>query len=203
MDIFTQMNYLAHALLSGSNEDILLGNFMGDAIKGNKFNHYNSDIQFGIKLHRFIDNYTDKHPKVLEAIKTVRPTFHKFSGVVIDIYFDYFLANSFNSFSSVSLEEFSQYIYSVLEQNFDLLPIKNKEMVPFMIRQNWLLSYRTLDGLERVFQGMARRTKFKSNMEDAVQELYIHQDKLEACFLPFFSEILEQCELKISEYLDK
>lgn len=202
MDIFTEMNYLAHTLLSGSNEDILLGNFMGDAIKGNKFDHYNNDIQFGVRLHRFIDNYTDKHPKVLESNQLIRSVFHKFSGVVSDIYFDYFLANNFNKYSSVSLEEFSQNVYRILKENYDLLPERNKEMVPYMIKQNWLLSYKSLEGMERVFQGMARRTKFKSNMEEAVQELYVHQDKLEACFIPFFEDIKSNCELKISKHLE-
>ncbi len=99
------MNYLAHIFLSGSNRKVQLGNFVGDAVKGSSYKNYPPDIAKGIQLHRAIDDYTDHHPAVCEVVHRLQPEFGRYSGVLLDIYFDYLLAYCFESFSGVFLEE--------------------------------------------------------------------------------------------------
>lgn len=101
------MNYLAHIFLSGSNRKVQLGNFVGDAVKGSSYKNYPPDIAKGIQLHRAIDDYTDHHPAVCEVVHRLQPEFGRYSGVLLDIYFDYLLASRFESFSGVSLRRFS------------------------------------------------------------------------------------------------
>jgi acyl carrier protein phosphodiesterase len=63
------MNFLAHIYLSGSEHEILIGNFIADSIRGKQFDAYQNSIQQGILLHREIDEYTDSHPVVLECVE--------------------------------------------------------------------------------------------------------------------------------------
>lgn len=101
------MNYLAHIFLSGSNRKVQLGNFVGDAVKGSSYKNYPPDIAKGIQLHRAIDDYTDRHPAVCEVVHRLQPEFGRYSGVLLDIYFDYLLASRFESFSGVSLRRYT------------------------------------------------------------------------------------------------
>lgn len=102
------MNYLAHIFLSGPNRKVQLGNFVGDAVKGSSYKNYPSDIAKGIQLHRAIDDYTDHHPAVCEVVHRLQPEFGRYSGVLLDIYFDYLLASRFESFSGGSLRKYTR-----------------------------------------------------------------------------------------------
>ena len=84
------MNFLAHFHLSGENELIAIGNFLGDFIRGSELNSLPLTVQKGVYLHRFIDQYTDNHPVVRDLNKMLVPHFAKYAPVVSDIYFDYF-----------------------------------------------------------------------------------------------------------------
>ena len=105
------MNYLAHIFLSGPNRKVQLGNFVGDAVKGSSYKNYPSDIAKGIQLHRAIDDYTDHHPAVCEVVHRLQPEFGRYSGVLLDICFDYLLASRFESFSGGSLRKYTRNFY--------------------------------------------------------------------------------------------
>ena len=105
------MNYLAHIFLSGPDRQIRLGNFIGDAVKGNSYNDYPSAIRKGILLHRAIDDYTDHHPAFIECVRRLKPCFGRYSSILADIYFDYLLASRFQEFSEVPLKRFTRNFY--------------------------------------------------------------------------------------------
>ena len=162
------MNFLAHAHLSGNNEDVLFGNFIADAVKGNSFTRYDKDVQTGIKLHRKIDAYTDKHPVFKQTLDRIRNDFGKYAGVAADIFYDHFLAKNWQAYHQIDLKQFADRIYTILKNNYSILPERTKRLLPFLVTQNWIVGYSSFHDLQLVFYGMDRRTGFKSGMSKAV-----------------------------------
>lgn len=185
-----EMNFLAHAHLSGKNEELLIGNLIADAVKGNQTSLYPKKVAQGILLHRQIDTFTDSHPTVLKSKNTIRDRAGRYSGVVVDIYYDHFLARMWDQFSKIPLDQFTASAYHVLGDYSNLLPARVKRMLPYMIAQNWLNGYANLEELRRIFYGMDRRTKFVSGMRWAVDTLEYYYDTLKADFEIFYPELI-------------
>jgi acyl carrier protein phosphodiesterase len=180
------VNYLAHAYLSGDNEELLIGNFIADAVKGKAMDDYAPEIRRGIVLHRAIDAYTDRHPLHKQSRKRLHPKYGHYAGVMIDIYYDHFLARNWSEYSGQSLEEYTRKVYSLLERHRSILPEKINFMLQYMIPQNWLLNYANYEGIKKVFRGMANRTKFDSRMESGVEDLNDHYEAFKDEFVNFF-----------------
>jgi acyl carrier protein phosphodiesterase len=185
------MNFLAHAHLSGSNKDVLLGNFIADAVKGKQFLEFKEDIGIGILLHRQIDSYTDKHELFKQSVSRVKSNFGRYSGIVIDIYYDHFLASNWNDYHNTELRVFAHQVYNILTRNVLILPAKTKRLLPFIISQNWLTSYAELHGLKQVFNGMDRRTGRISGMDKAVTVLKDNYETLFTDFKGFYPDIVD------------
>jgi acyl carrier protein phosphodiesterase len=166
------MNFLAHAFLSGEVSELMLGNLMGDFVKGDFTDDgWSEQIQDGIALHRKIDTFTDTHPVVKQSKNRLFPTYRHYAGVIVDIFYDHFLAVDFQHYSKESLPEFVEKVYKLLHKNYENLPPKMQRTVFYMQSQNWLQAYAKPEGIERALQGMARRTTFKSKMEYAIRDL--------------------------------
>ncbi|CAL67022.1 protein containing DUF479 [Christiangramia forsetii KT0803] len=193
------MNFLAHIYLSGDNEQVKIGNFMADSIKGKKYLKYPGDLQKGIILHRAIDYYTDTHPIFKQSTQRLFPIYGHYSGIIVDIFYDHFLAANWNQYSKIPLRDYTEQFYKLLESNFEILPVKVKNFLPYMVSDNWLLSYAEIDGIEKVLSGMNRRTGRKSNMNLAVKELKLYYEEFEEEFESFFEEIIEFSDIKIEE----
>jgi acyl carrier protein phosphodiesterase len=191
------MNFLAHLYLSGENEGIRLGNFFADAVKGNKLNRFPDDVRDGIRLHRRIDSFTDTHPIVLQGTKRLQPNYGKFSGIIIDLYYDYYLASSWDSYCDIPLRKYTQDAYKMLIRNYFLLPDRSRRILPFMITYNWLEGYSKVKGMQQVFEGMSRRTRFPA-MRNAMEDLDNYFDEFKAEFEAFFPEIIEDSRLFIN-----
>ena len=192
------MNFLAHTFLSGENEDIMIGNFIADHVKGKSIKHFRPEIVKGIKLHRKIDAFTDSHPLFIKSKNRLQGKYHKYSGVITDMFYDHFLAANWNDYSDEELVEFTSKIYKLLFRNFFNLPAKTKKILPFMAGSNWLASYANLDFLQRSLQGLAMRTPFKSGMENAVTDLKNDYDKYQLEFKGFFPEVIDFSKEAIS-----
>ncbi|WP_162426383.1 acyl carrier protein phosphodiesterase [Pontibacter pudoricolor] len=188
------MNYLAHLYLSGNDEELLLGNFIADAVKGNKATLYSPGIARGIKLHRLIDTYTDTHPVVLETKVRLREKYKKYAPVVADLYFDHFLAKHFDRFANESLENYTQRTYRLINSHFEALPERVQYFFPYMMEQNWLLGYAEIEGIGRALTGLSRRTSFESGMETAGEELTINYSLYHRDFELFFPELVHYVE---------
>lgn len=185
------MNFLAHLFLSGNSEGLIIGNFIADSVKGSDYKNYPPEIQKGILLHRMIDTYTDTHPVVEESKKRLRSKYRKYSSVIVDIYYDHYLAINWNKYSDMNLNTYTQDIHRIIQKNHDLLPVKSAQFAEYMFRYNILEAYSTLSGIDQVLKGMAGRAKFESNMEFAIQELKEHYNLFEKEFIDFFKDLQE------------
>jgi acyl carrier protein phosphodiesterase len=183
------MNFLAHIYLSGDNEFVTIGNFIADGIRGKSYKKFPIDVQIGILLHRKIDTYTDAHPIVRQSTKRLHKNYSHYSGVIVDILYDHFLAKNWKDYSNVPLEVYVEQFYDSLEANFEMLPNRTQRMLPHMIADNWLLSYAKIEGIQRVLDGMNRRTKNVSGMNTATNELKQYYTEFENEFTSFFEEL--------------
>jgi len=184
------MNFLAHIYLSNNNENILIGNFIADAVKGNQYKNYPDAIQHGILLHRAIDFFTDNHPIVKKSKRRLQKRYGHYNGVIIDIFYDHFLAKNWSNYFEISLRDYVVNIYETLTKNEEILPNKIKKMLSSMIKYNWLVNYASLEGIEQVLIGMNNRTNKISNMNLAIEDLKINYTKFENDFIPFFKELI-------------
>ena len=193
------MNFLAHIYLSGDNELVTIGNFMADSIKGKEYERYIAEIQSGILLHRAIDSYTDAHSMVRKSKKRLFSRYGHYSGVIVDILYDHFLAKNWDDYSKISLNQYVEDFYDSVERHFELLPSRAQRMVPFMIADNWLLSYSTVEGIGRVLDGMNRRTQNRSQMNHAIDELRTFYKDFEQEFTEFFDELIKYSSEQLKE----
>lgn len=184
------MNYLAHLFLSGKDEDLLFGNFIADGVKGRQIALFPAPILKGILLHRQIDQYTDTHPVVRQSLLRLRQRYRKYAGVILDIYFDHFLAANFDGYSEVPLPSFTKGAYRIIMQREELLPERVKVFLPHMIAHDWLLHYAHLEGVHRSLTGLSRRTTFVSGMETAAAELAANYDLYRGEFESFFPDLV-------------
>lgn len=196
---FCTMNFLAHAHLSGDDNELMIGNFIADSVKGKKYKDYPKGIERGIMLHRKIDTFTDRHELVKESMSLIRNDYGKFSGIIVDIYYDHFLAASWHEYSNIGLHDYTQKVYGVLKRNFFILPARSQRILPFMISQNWLNGYANTDELKKVFYGMDRRTSNISGMRKAVDQLLANYEELEKHFKEFYPQLQLYVENEIKE----
>ena len=102
------MNFLAHIYLSGEDEKLMVGNFIGDYVKGKDYENYPTPIREGILLHRQIDFFTDSHSQFREAKKLLVEEFGLYSGIIIDLLYDHLLAKNWNNYSEQNLRSFAK-----------------------------------------------------------------------------------------------
>ena len=190
------MNFLAHLFLSKNNKNILIGNFIADAVKGKKHENYPKEIQAGILLHRAIDYYTDTHPIVRISKKRLHERYDHYAGVIIDILYDHFLAKNWSNYSEIPLTIYANNVYSFFQENIGIFPAEIQRLLPFMVEHNWLVSYASLEGIEKVLAGMNRRTKGISKMDLAIEDLVQHYDEFESDFTIFFKDLVQFSEEK-------
>ena len=185
------MNLLAHIYLSGSDEQVKIGNFIGDYVKGQAYRQFNPLMRKGILLHRSIDSFTDHHPIPREVKKLLRPHYRKYAGIVVDLFYDHYLTYYWATYSNTPLSSFIDEFYRLLERYHTLLPASVQDFVPRMIRNNRLYSYVTLEGLEQALQLMARYTSLPEKTPQAMQVLLDYYERIGRNFEEFFPCIME------------
>ena len=193
------MNFLAHIYLSGDDELVKIGNFMADGIRGKTYLSMPEPIQKGILLHREIDTFTDNHPVFRESTHRLQPKYHHYAGVIVDIFYDHFLAKNWSHYADEPLADYVQRFYTSLVDNPKVLTERTKSILPIMIRENWLLSYASVNGIERILTQMDYRTKRTSKMSLTGVDLRLHYDKFESEFIIFFVDLIEFSRLKYDE----
>jgi len=183
------VNYLAHLYLSGDNPALRLGNFIADHLKNRPISYYSADIQRGIRLHHAIDRYTDQHPVVAQSKARLQPDFRKYAPVIVDVFYDHFLAKDWLLYHPQPLPDYAAAIYEEMKSRHELLPTRAQEMLPFMERYDWLTNYARMEGIRRVMTGMSRRARFESGMERAPDALEEHITAFGAEFDTFFPDL--------------
>lgn len=196
------MNYLAHLFLSNHSGESLIGNLLGDFVKGRINGQYNSHITRGIILHRKIDSYTDLHVKKLCQRRLVSSNRRRFAGIIIDVSYDHFLSKHWAKFTQMDFDDFIADVYSVLQENKSILPEKLQHILPYMVRENWLASYQDIAGVEIALNRISTRLKRKNALLGSVDELENNYNLLEDQFLGFFPDLIrftETCSQNIKD----
>jgi acyl carrier protein phosphodiesterase len=183
------MNFLAHALLSFNHPQVMVGNIISDFVKGRLQYSYPNQIHAGIKLHRQIDTFTDQHAATKEAKKVFAPVYRLYSGAIVDIVYDHFLANDHSQFGNNKLDNFSKNVYLVLEQHHMHLPPRFLQMLPYMRNQNWLFNYHTKEGIDRSLYGLVRRSAYLTDHKTAFDLFIHHYDTLQETYNNFFGDV--------------
>lgn len=187
------MNFLAHLYLSGTDPDVMTGNFIGDFVKGRPhYQHMPEKVVAGIELHRIIDAFTDSHPVVARSKKRLWPKYRHYAGVIIDIYYDHFLAINWGDYHQDLLPDYAEACYQILQSRTYTLPEPVNFLLPHMIRGNWLVNYSKLEGIHRALSGMARRTTFVSKMEESVKDLEESYEAFKTEFQLFFPDLISE-----------
>ena len=188
------MNVLAHIYLSGDSEKIIIGNYIGDYVKGRDYLKYPEQIRKGIILHRHIDAFTDRHPVVHRSKILFTRKYHKYAGVITDIIYDHFLTHEWDFFSRRPLESVTYNFYRALVNNYDLLPESVRKMMPFFIINNWIESYQTLKGIRQVLNALSRRSTLPKETRYAVRTVKKNYSSLQEDFMEFFPELIDYVE---------
>ncbi len=182
------MNYLGHAILSGKDTNLLIGNMLGDFIKGNKYLDYPLPIQKGMRFHRLLDEFTDRHPSVRAATKLLRSEGIRYAGVFVDIFFDYFIANDSSFFKDEKeLEDFTLSVLDQLETAHEIMNEEMKTYFGYMIRYNWLYHYRNRDGIEKTIIGLLKRHPRLGDSSEVLFALFNNEESL----FPFYKEFIK------------
>jgi acyl carrier protein phosphodiesterase len=193
------LNFLAHAYLSFGEPKVLIGNYIGDFVRGDLTKTYDPEIIIGVKLHRAIDAYTDTHPEVKKAQALLKPVYARYSSVITDMYFDHFLSKYWDEYHPVPIEKFAQEVYSLLKEHQDILPTNFLAAFEMMTSYNWLVSYGSIEGIRDAMSGVAKRTTFNSKMETAHIFLQENYEVLEKHFREFFPQLVEYSQIHLEE----
>lgn len=194
------MNYLAHLRLAGRSPDIQLGNLLGDFVKGSlsaHATHYSPAIVQGLQMHREIDVFTDQHPIWRRSRHRISPTYQRFGGIFVDIFYDHFLAHHWSAFSTGSLDDFIADAYRLLQANHFLLPAHLQPVLPRLIAEDWLGTNQTIAGVGLTLGRVGRRLKRHCDLAVGQTELAQHYAELEADFLEFFPLLLSYAESRL------
>jgi acyl carrier protein phosphodiesterase len=183
------MNYLAHAYLSFGDPDILAGNMISDFVKGKKKFDYPDRVQMGITLHRKIDEYTDTHPATRQAKQFLKASAGLYAGSFVDIIYDHFLANDPYEFEEDALAVFTRHTYLQLETFDDLFPERFRQFFFYMRTQDWLLHYRSTQGIHNSFRGLCRRAKYIDDPESVFEAFLSHYEELKMAYELFFPHV--------------
>jgi acyl carrier protein phosphodiesterase len=184
------MNFLAHLYLSGENDGMKLGNFIGDFVKGKKYLNYAVVVQKGILLHRQIDYFTDLHPIVKESASLFKSGYGRYSGIVVDLFFDHFLALNWDEYSIYKLKDYTRNIYKLLLSNFWILPLEVKEFLPFLIKNRRLESYSLEYGIKKALEIMSHYTSLPEKTDFALDVFHQNKKVLAKNFIMFMKEII-------------
>lgn len=184
------MNYLAHLYLSGNNTGFIIGNYIADHVRGKKVLLFDEDIRKGIVLHRKIDHFTDHHPDFIISRDRLTNSYGKFSGVIVDMFYDHFLSANWNDFSEEPILNFTERMYSIIAEKEDRLPEKSRRVLKHMSATNWLVSYGTIEGIGRALTGMSGRIPYKSNLEYALHDLEMGYGLFRDDFYRFFPALV-------------
>lgn len=184
------MNYLAHLHLAEDSDEALVGNLLGDFVKGRPDRlDYPDTVRRGILLHRRVDSFTDHHPIFTASRARLEPPYRRFAGIIIDLAYDHFLARDWADYHDEPLPAFAARAYRALARHHHQLPPRLQRMAPIMSEQDWLSAYRELDNVERSLAGIARRLSRPTPLASSGEQLRRHYAGLEADFRAFMPEL--------------
>lgn len=186
------MNWLAHLRLAPPEPLLRLGNLAGDFVRGTDLATLLPELQRGIAMHRAIDRFVDAHPVVRAARERLQPPFRRFGGVLVDVWFDHFLARGWDRHGDGGpLPAFVERVHDDLRAHRERLPLRLQHALPRFTSDGWLVGYATLAGIERVLGMMAQRFARPSPLADGAQPLREHYEALGDDFAALWPELVD------------
>jgi len=185
------MNHLAHLFLAGDSAESLIGNLAGDFVKGPLGDRFPPGIHGGIMHHRRVDAFTDSHAAVAAFRRVLIPDHGHYARVVADMFLDHFLALRFDEYAGEALESFLRRTYALIDPHEENLPGLLRFVYPRMRDEQWLESYREIEGIHRALTNISRRFSRKPRLETATRHLVESRIELERRFEQFFPEVME------------
>jgi acyl carrier protein phosphodiesterase len=185
------MNHLAHLFLASPGTESLIGNFAGDFVKGPLGERFTDGIRDGIMQHRRIDAFTDAHPAVAAFRRVLIPEHGHYARVIADMFFDHFLAGRFDEIGGEPLEDFLARTYSAIDPHEESLPGRLRVLYPRIRDEQWLQSYRDVEGIHFALRNISRRFSRKPRLETSTRHLIDSRAELERRFDAFFPDVIE------------
>ncbi len=176
------MNYLVHLYLAGEDPELQLGGLMGDFVKGPIPADYPEKLALGLHLHRRIDSLAQNSPHTRQSRQLLDTKFGHGRGIIVDIFYDHFLAANWSDYASEPLESYADEVYRLLQKQHAKLPPGLQQVAPYMIKHNWLVSYRQRHVVGRALEKISQRLSRPLPLAEGVNDLAAH----EALFLHDF-----------------
>jgi len=184
------MNYLAHLLLAEDTPGSMVGSLAPDFLRGCSYRAPNNAVLAGMDRHYATDRFTDAHPVVARSKRRISHVHGRYSGVIMDVLYDHFLSNNWSLYCHEPLTEFVSRVYSILNTHLEWCPPRLQEVLPYMQRQNWLLSYGSQEGIALTLERMSSRVGRGIRLETAVEQMVLHSAALDEDFRAFFPEVV-------------
>lgn len=182
------MNFLAHLFLSGDDPELLVGNLMGDFVKGRLVGHFPAGIERGINLHRRIDSFAGQNRHFLRSKKRIDESFGHYRGVLVDLFFDHFLAVHWDEYSDVTFRNFLSDTFRIVRDHENFVPERLRRVTPIIFNE-LLPSYREIEGIARALQRMSTRIMRPNRLGEGAVELRKHYDGFYCDFCEFLPEL--------------
>lgn len=199
------MNYLAHVLVSHHTPEAIVGAMLGDFVKGRAVSGWSEDVRAAILLHRAIDRYTDRHPLTRASRALMSAERRRFAGILVDVFYDHFLARHWSRFHASSLPAFTQTVYAALWPWRAQFPPRLQRILPRMIRDDWLASYAQSAAVDAALNGLARRFRYRERanpLATGALELERNYVALETNFLAFVPQLRDYARIAPGCVLD-
>lgn len=183
------MNFLGHLYLSGTDPEVIVGNFMGDAVKGRDLSRFTPGIERGLRLHRAIDTFTDSHAVQQKGRQRAHQHAGRYASVVMDLFYDHLLAANWDLYQEEPLDRFTGRMYDVLSAHAHRMPERTQRMLPYMVAGDWLTSYASLEGIARALDGLSKRVPEGGPMRGSEQVLRANLVQYTGEFKIFMADI--------------
>ncbi len=192
------MNWLAHTFLSSPQVDFRLGNLLADLVRGADRVGMSEAFVRGAECHKAIDAFTDAHHLVRRSRMRLGPEYRRFSGVLVDVFYDYLLATHWTEYASCPLAQFTGDFYAAAGQRSLALPENAQTTLDRIIRLDLLGSYQRIDGVERALRRistyLSSRWQREFALERSVPDLLAHEPALAGDFAEFFPQLKAHVE---------
>lgn len=185
------MNYLAHIYLARHSDAAMVGAMLGDFVKANDVDNYATEIAREITLHRLVDSYTDSHPAVVAARELFGPGRRRYAGIVLDVFYDHLLSRDWANYSAQPREALIARFYRALAAHEPVLPARLREMLPYLVQQDWLGGYASFEGVAQTVARVSRRLSRNGHLlREGIEDLVLHRDAIARGFDQFFPDLV-------------
>jgi acyl carrier protein phosphodiesterase len=185
------MNYLAHIYLARQSGPAMVGAMLGDFVKVNDGEHFSPEIAREISLHRYVDSYTDAHPIVIAAKQLFPEGRRRYAGIVLDVFYDHVLSQRWDAYCATSKQALIERFYQALADHEDVLPEKLQEILPRLIKQDWLGAYGEFSGVELAISRISTRLSRNGHLlREGISDVLQHYEAIASGFDQFFPDLI-------------